>query len=405
MVANARSPRDTRQPLPETAPGHETAETDRGRGATDTRAAAPRQRERHCWSFSAENPLMRKVLLARGWVEAAEPACADLVWTVRSTSIAWQAISASTLANHFDRASPLCTKVGLASCMRAGGDSAVFFPRSFDLSVQREVQAFIVDVQLTAACSVLKRIVAEGTPYQAATAGDGNRSCACARARRHASADTGNGVELAASERESGATEDTTRPDVPGPSPLVPLEVGACVADSLAAAAVKHVLEHTRHLIRPLAIAGLDLFAFPPPTAADLAELCCASAHVKRGCDGCGDENDATAAADVSTPMRDRLRQLATRLLVELEAVLPQLYLDGIANVWITKPAFGSKGQGIQLIRGLNALKQVVAQRGAARVVQKYVEVRVGSSSNLPCLRWVGACGAVCGFRGAAGAA
>jgi hypothetical protein len=41
-----------------------------------------------------------------------------------------------------------------------------------------------------------------------------------------------------------------------------------------------------------------------------------------------------------------------------------QLELDGVSNVWILKPSYGSKGKGIQLVAGASGLRQVAKLRG-----------------------------------------
>ena len=52
--------------------------------------------------------------------------------------------------------------------------------------------------------------------------------------------------------------------------------------------------------------------------------------------------------------------------IADLRRIRPQLDLDGTSNVWILKPAFGSKGRGIQLVRGASGLRQVSKLPGAA---------------------------------------
>ena len=60
-------------------------------------------------------------------------------------------------------------------------------------------------------------------------------------------------------------------------------------------------------------------------------------------------------------------------LINELTIKYPQTKIDGIRNVWITKPSFCSRGIGIHC---LNTLKEALAagKKVQAKVIQKYVE-------------------------------
>ena len=46
--------------------------------------------------------------------------------------------------------------------------------------------------------------------------------------------------------------------------------------------------------------------------------------------------------------------------------------MDGLRNVWLLKPSYGSKGLGMRLVN--DGLHKVLAERDCLRVVQKYVE-------------------------------
>jgi len=119
--------------------------------------------------------------------------------------------------------------------------------------------------------------------------------------------------------------------------------------------------------------AGLDLRAFPPPTAEDRADLAasCEADLALYPLDTAGGEDAAVAEAAamlferltgteegdeegappppatggewaVGATTRERLRMMAAALLEQLRQKLPQLDLDGTRNVWVLKPSFGS---------------------------------------------------------------
>jgi len=284
---------------------------------------------------------------------------ADLCWSVLAVDIDWKSTRASQLVNHFERPSPLTTKSGLARCLReAAADAeqppplllldgklqpatlAHLAPRVYDLSApSAELVALAADVRLTAACSVLKRLVRHGfVPWRAWT---------------------------------PHLTPARLEADAPGG------EGG--VRESLAAAAVRHVLQASRlrhvNIMNTAAsmAAGLDLRAFPPPTAEDRADLAasCEADLALYPLDTAGGEDAAVAEAAamlferltgteegdeegappppatggewaVGATTRERLRMMAAALLEQLRQKLPQLDLDGTRNVWVLKPSFGS---------------------------------------------------------------
>ena len=396
-------------------------------------------------TFVSANPIISRVLKARGWRACGTVAAADLVWAVRSSDIDWRRIRPQQLVNHFEAPCPLTTKLGLAFCLRGTGGAAVaeslrpqllldgvstrathwhFFPRVYDLSgAAEEMAAFTADVRLTAACSVLKRLVSHGFVPSLPLRASAQMSRGADEAARGAARGAEAMAEAMTAEAEAMAAEAMAEDE-------------GGVHESLAAAAVRHIMQAARRFSQSArggatldlaALAcGLDLRAFPPPTAADCVVLAVgkvselslypldthANAHdgalAVAEADGQAAEAvalvagapecivpDAAAAAATATaasssvpkllanvsdgwtapPMaRERLRALGAALLERLRPLHPQLDLDGTRNVWVIKPAFGSRGRGIEVLAGRQALRQAERVFGAPRVIQKYVE-------------------------------
>jgi hypothetical protein len=290
----------------------------------------------------------------------------------------------------------------------------------YDLSgAAEEMAAFTADVRLTAACSVLKRLVSHGFvpsfPLRASAQTSRVPNDAARGAARGAEAM----AEAMTAEAEAMAAEAMAEDE-------------GGVHESLAAAAVRHVMQAARRFSQPArggatldlaALAcGLDLRAFPPPTAADCVVLAVgkvselslypldthanaqdgapAAAHASAAEAGgqaaeaalvapeCMVLGAAAAAAAMaafsvanasegwtaSPTARERLRALGAALLERLRPLHPQLDLDGTRNVWVIKPAYGSRGRGIEVLAGRQALRQAERVFGAPRVIQKYVE-------------------------------
>ena len=79
----------------------------------------------------------------------------------------------------------------------------------------------------------------------------------------------------------------------------------------------------------------------------------------------CGDAEAAGRA--------ERLLLQASDALDRLARLRPQeSHLDGMRNIWVLKPSYGSKGLGVRLLN--DGLATVLSERDAQRVVQKYVE-------------------------------
>ena len=141
-----------------------------------------------------------------------------------------------------------------------------YFPRCYDLSDAMALHTLAADVRLTAACNVLRRLVSCGFAPVAPTAAGSSRAGKedCQR---------GNGV----GNHSSGAPFSSRQCVLPCDGGAACGHGSACagraVTESLAAEAVKQVLEATGHMLASVSVAGLDLRAFPPPSRLELDEL------------------------------------------------------------------------------------------------------------------------------------
>eukprot|EP00440_Ansanella_granifera_P073590 gb/GFBE01079856.1/.p1 GENE.gb/GFBE01079856.1/~~gb/GFBE01079856.1/.p1 ORF type:complete len:725 (+),score=180.31 gb/GFBE01079856.1/:1-2175(+) len=109
-------------------------------------------------------PDIKRSLLERGWEDvsgAGGAAEATLTWTCRTGDVDFSKLETPRLANHFQRISQLCTKVGLNSRLQESrglceNDIDVFYPQTFHLVGHGEIDAFVNEYRLRKVEGVLK---------------------------------------------------------------------------------------------------------------------------------------------------------------------------------------------------------------------------------------------------------
>ena len=160
------------------------------------------------------------------------------------------------------------------------------------------------------------------------------------------------------------------------------------VVSAASAAAAPAVAEHPIVAYARAAMEAPE--AAPIPTEAQRAEVVRVAGtpqpppppHSGAGvCSGAGDGGESCSMAAAEERARrwgERAVALYARAraaLGEMGTVAPQSQygtLDGCRNVWVVKPAFGSKGVGVRLFS--ESVHCVLADQESLRVVQKYVE-------------------------------
>ena len=114
------------------------------------------------------------MLAARGYWENPDPESPffDLKWCLKTRSLRSPVLQPSQTANHYSLANEcLTTKYGLKRSMQAlkwhyNVDQDTFYPRCYDVTQSDEWLAFTGEFKLSAAQSVLRRAMADGTCKQ-----------------------------------------------------------------------------------------------------------------------------------------------------------------------------------------------------------------------------------------------
>ncbi|XP_038067441.1 tubulin monoglycylase TTLL3-like isoform X1 [Patiria miniata] len=274
------------------------------------------------------------------------------IWTCRRDTINFRFLRKETIVNHFAKNGAFTTKTGLCTHLRnlkwyENMDADTFYPRSYKICIEEEKNAFLDDYRLTAACSILKWVV-----------------------QRH------NGeLDVPMDDNEDIPDEDNTTKSDAEDATLSPRSQSKLAGQSKAKRKTNPVLPAS--LIR---------------TASDIVDNYL---------------NDVTHEfldnnVDVSDLMTDKqwdefIRQycqlifeggviaessnhsaMCESLLNRVRAVLPQLDMDGLRNIWIIKPGAKSRGRGIICMNKLEEILKLVGNPTIVKegkwVVQKYIE-------------------------------
>ena len=115
---------------------------------------------------------LRKVLLAKGWVENTHPSSQayDLKWTYTDTDQDYKFLKSGQFYNHFPGNRELTTKSGLLKNLRAvvefGSNIDEFYPRSYDLGDNVQIQEFQQDYTRTCVLNIIKHysLILEASP-------------------------------------------------------------------------------------------------------------------------------------------------------------------------------------------------------------------------------------------------
>ncbi|XP_061584580.1 tubulin monoglycylase TTLL3 [Cololabis saira] len=249
-------------------------------------------------------------------------------WTCRTDQIDRLALQNDQMINHFANAGTFTTKVGLCKNLRQlrwfdAADPDNFFPRCYSLGEEEEQQAFIEDFRRTACTSLLQYVV-ETSAWRT----DG------AEGERQKDKDS-------AEDKLYGYQNQFVGPEI-----------------------IDRALQVSQEFLSILRHCDIDV--------------------TEEACPSLGEEQwdeflqDYYKVAHKGAVIRGSGAFVARcqDMLASLKEVCPQLDIDGLNNIWITKPGAKSRGRGIKC---MNRLDKILALAKTDRflmkwVVQKYME-------------------------------
>ncbi|XP_060239905.1 tubulin monoglycylase TTLL3 isoform X4 [Meriones unguiculatus] len=267
-----------------------------------------------------------------------------LIWTTRRDVLDCRLLSKDQMINHYARAGSFTTKVGLCLNLRNlpwfdEADADSFFPRCYRLGAEDDKKAFIEDFWLTAARNVLKLVVKlEGKSHS---------------------------ISMYAREEEAFEDIHPKKQDkraVTVSSDLVDEALCAC-EEFLSSIAHKDI---DKDPSAPLYFSpeGWNLFLqryyqiiHPHPPQVPL------SPH-----------SEGAELKYLETQV-----QRSEDILHQLQAVVPQIEMEGDRNIWIVKPGAKSRGRGIVCMDHLEEMLKLVdcnsmMMKDGKWIVQKYIE-------------------------------
>jgi tubulin monoglycylase TTLL3/8 len=278
----------------------------------------------------------------------------NFVWTLRRDDSLYHNLLPSAFANHFAKASSFTTKVGLCANLRnlvwcGETHSDLFFPRCFLLSSLEEKDSFINDYRFTTALNILKLVTDQQwgrfqSPHNTFSPTPSPATTTTPHTAQNTPQQTGSVTE--------GSSVKIGLHSPPCEPPVVPEEAVGLALRACSAYVSSRLHEDIEEESKCLELTGTEwqsLINYYYKIVLEGGKFACSTQTVRKASD----------------------------MLDELEKYLPQLYMDGVRNIWIVKPGAMSRGRGIVCLERLEPILELVSSpfhKEGKWVVQKYIE-------------------------------
>ncbi|KAK3286262.1 hypothetical protein CYMTET_6171 [Cymbomonas tetramitiformis] len=329
--------------------------------------------------MAAGYPALRQALLGRGWAENkdkhhTESTVFNLKWALKASNIDQSCLRRRQIVNHFQNARTITTKEGLQRTLRYSRwyakDMDTYYPRTYDLFQDQELDEFLLDFRWTSAECILKHVVANPcTEFVDPVHLDlALRAC---KIRCNLLTDL-----VVQDVLEKDNLRQLTETEwakllsskcFSHKSKIASRGVGGsgCLGTDSLKRASGPLLATPR--------GGRDSASSPQRAAASPSSLAAQGGsearRIRAACNSRGKQQQRMCSESVLTHCKQMLASLART------GQCHQQDMDGMYNVWIVKPGGKSRGRGIQTFNSIEDIQKYISTGEDDRwIVQKYIE-------------------------------
>ncbi len=317
-------------------------------------------------------PDIRRALKRRGWVENKQKhsVCFDLKWTLKAKDIDYSGLQDFQIVNHYDKNILLTTKAGLCHNLRnliwfSNVDIDTFYPRSFDLADEAEIEDFKEEFKTEKAECVLKEYLLSGGNVD--SVGE-EKLCVALNICEKRLRDIDDILDEPNPDLALVTAEEW---EILGTDELTP----ETLARKKHEAWFKRMMRkfesggHGKRRFRKKPIGKGEEEEENKKEEAKLEQLLEEEEKKQGGEDVPGEETEAEKEKE-----KGELKQRAIDTLSKMRKRFPQFDLNGYRDIWIVKPAGMSRGRGIRIFNNLGEIMDYSQCREQQFVVQKYME-------------------------------
>jgi tubulin monoglycylase TTLL3/8 len=301
-------------------------------------------------------PQIKNALLNRGWIENPDYSsnCFHFKFTLKSRDIDYATLAENQIVNHFGKATTITTKSGLCKSLKSSiwacdTSEDDYFPKCYESFENTEFEAFVHQYKLIRAEGVLKKVIhladsgqRDGVEYKELVGGEVLKAA------------------LSVAEKRLMDIDDII--DLPEDWQEITEREWAIIGQG------EKTQEDLQELIRKQNAKRYEKLLKKKKKKKKK------KTKVAEEMNAPGDDEEDDEEDKKPEEPRPEIEMRILALLDRLKQKYPQTTINGMNNIWITKPAGLSRGRGIRLYNSLVEITQQVKSKDMSWVIQKYIE-------------------------------